>query len=337
MRVPTLILMGLLSVAAVGRGAPAERVLSAEQRVRRVLPDRDGAIWVLFSRSSIIHKYSRQGHILRGFDTSSLEEVLLSPGERKTLHDIALDSDGRLLALLGVSHRPTKRFASFILRFADLERQPEVISLENGVAGYKLGVDASGNFVILGLKSTDLVKTELQHISGRYPVVHRYTAGGGYAGSFLPVDIDAGSEDSLTRELASPLHHPGNFAVAQNGDVWVLWMEFPDEWTRPQGKLPSRLYRIDSRGESVPVSPTPPFDGFFITGVIPYGRTPHVALEWKGRGSAGLETVLSDTGGTILAQGDYPGWVVGLTDDRVLLSLSEPGEGRFSLVWEPRR
>ncbi len=229
MRGPTLILMGLLSVAAVGSGAPAERVLSAEQRVRRALPDRDGAIWVLFSRSSTIHKYSRQGHILRGFDTSSLEEVLLSPGERKTLHDIALDSDGRLLALLGVSHRPTKRFASFILRFADLERQPEVISLENGVAGYKLGVDASGNFVILGLKSTDLVKTELQHISGRYPVVHRYTAGGGYAGSFLPMDIDAASEDSLTRELASPLHHPGNFAVEENGDVWVLWMEFPDE------------------------------------------------------------------------------------------------------------
>jgi hypothetical protein len=327
------LLIGVLSLMAYGSGDKLV-VLSGEQSVRRVVPDIDGGIWVLKSRSPLVLKYSSSGSIVGGFDVSAVPEPLLSPVDRRTVYDISTDPEGRLLSLVGVVDPATRRFSSFVLRFGNVRENPEVVRLDHPIAGYKFGVDRQGRFHILGLGAQDLVKAEIDKVSGEFPVVHRFTGEGTYLGSGFPVRVDASSQEAVTRTLSSPLHHEGNFVVSEEGEAWVLWMEFPSPREADiTAGIPSKLYRVDADGHFGTMDLKPPFEGFFVSGLLRHAETGEVIIDWKGRGPSGmLETVLSTSDGAIVTRGDYSGRIVALTGREVLSSIRGMIEGQVSLL-----
>jgi hypothetical protein len=208
--------------------------------------------------------------------------------------------------------------------------------LEKKIAAYKFGIDSLGNYSILGLDETSFWKVQRDHSSGEYMLLHKFSAKGRYLGSFLPMPIDASSQDSRTRQFASPMHQPGNFAVSSSGDVWLLWFEFPPLGS--ESGISSRLFHVDPKGAFSQSKPQAPVSGCFIVGLVDHSESHGVLLEWRGGNSVGrIEAILASPDGVVFARGDYPGRVMSISDGEVITAVKGLVEGRLSVIVVPIR
>jgi hypothetical protein len=313
-----------------GIALDAKTILNSDQSIRRAFPDGLGGWWILPGGGTVIQKYDGSGNITAEFDISSFKSPMLPLNEKRILFDISGTGDGDICALVGSVQPQSREIGSYILRYGHSNPDPELILLDTKVAAFKIGIDSRGNYFLLGLDDISFWNIQRGHVSGTHKVLHKFTANGKHLGSFMPMPIDASSDDSRTRELTSPMHHPGNFVVCANGDAWLLWHSFPGEGG-PNGTSP-RLFKIDSKGVDSQVTAAPPADGGFLFDIVEQSDTHDVLLEWRtGRSVGGMEAVLAAPDGAVYARIDYAGRLMSVSNSEVIVAGRGAIEGKVSV------
>jgi len=326
-----LILVGLV-VGAIGGcsifqttyGQPlGKTIFHSGVPIRQVLLNEDGSLWVLPSRSTRILRYDQAGNIIGGFDFSTTAGL---PEEaRISVYDMDMGADGDLYVLVGAVNPVSSEIASYFIRLQNGD--PELIELAEPMAAFKGRVDHKGNLYVLGLDEKTLRKAEEKELKGRVPVVHKFTPAGAYLASLVFVDLDAYTEEAYTSTIASPLQHPGNFAVGPNGEVWILWFLFPPP--AGGGPLPSKLLNIGFDGTRMN-PPTVNRPGCFVDGLFEQVPMSEVRFSWHC--SEDATTIVTDQSGRVLYRGYSAGRIFAFNDDVLITSGLGKIPGRYSVL-----
>jgi hypothetical protein len=315
---------GLLSIQETARGEEDRTIFHAREPVRKVLLNRDATLWVLSSRSTAVHKYTMDGRITDGFDLSAIMDF---PSEvRGSVYDMDLGPDGDLYVLLGMVNSKTLEIGAQFVRISENEVTP--IKLEVPVAAFKGGVDREGNLYVLGLDEETYRKVDPgneKRERGRYNIVHRFSRNGGYIGSAMPVELDPTTTETHMWTIAGPLHHPGNFAVTPEGEVWVVWFQFPPP--TDGGGLSSEVYRLGSAGDIMRIS-FPDYAKCALLGVFETSNTSEAAFSW-GCTEDG-DSVVTDAVGGVLYR-SRSGQVLAMSEDTAIFGGVGRVFGRFTV------
>lgn len=336
---PLLTVSVFLTVFAVAQsnakdpvGDASRQILSSDQPFRKVMVH-EGGILVQASRSTTILRYNLEGAITGGADISTVDTEPTRSGERSALYDVALGPDGGVWALVGAVHPETRQISTYIFKYPDLSNPPAVVRISKAVAAFKLAVDPAGDVYLLGLEARDFHRMQEAHLGGEYEVLHKFSGEGEFLGSYLPIPIDAASDESISRSFVSPIYQAGNFAVDAGGNVWIVWFGFPREHESLK-QIPSEVYRVDTVHNLVdrPSLP-PPAPGAFVSGVLQdQGR---VLIEWRTLEPGTYWSFLTSVTGGTMARGTWRGRVVGMLGNEVLTTAVGVIVGKRSLLREP--
>lgn len=312
----TIILLGL--EAFLPGQPPGGEVVTLPGDVTKVHLREDGSFYVMVKDLNVLQRFSASGELVEvlGLESTTQWQV-------RSVLDFTVDTTGGIHVLAVEEPQQGNEVPSIvILRFGQDEKTYEVVRPDRSFQAWRIGIDESYNYYLLGVETGVHFRiVEQDSSSETFSLIHKLLPDGNYASSSFHIGWPSSREEYRTF-IWSGMVRKNNFVVLDDGSVGYLWIGSRAK-DMPSSQWDRRLFVVVN-GEREQISPVPPATEYQLFGIL--GNGSDIFIDWLARKRPSMSAlIVTRLGGgeifPISEEQPVPGRTMAIRGDQTLTVL----------------